>query len=645
MTHMKGLWEALPASPCSAASDDTTARPSRQNKCKGTNIAEVMHVVSASHTSPASVDLSRDALPVPASKRQRVELTRNNVPVTIEFVEAKESPSNSSSHLVTKLNCLADDERRKALLQRLRAIDEEKAMLSRSSTSLDNEVVVVVDKRAPTKPPRAPRKRKVTPAKKRSARTRVVPAKSPALSVPPVIDIDNDVNIPPGLTKGKVAKKPTPAVTKRVSSRVRRPRSQCFEANAVQGKPAPLPSCMSKCKRFQFCKRLITTMLRNPSTAPFSAPVNELWRPEAIPRYFDVVTHPMDLRTVKKNLETVLYVNPIKGDLLPYRFNVERFSDDVRLIFRNAMVYNRKGDMLYNCANSLKEDFDKTIREELPNLPSPEEVSASLSKKRSSGRNSRKERGNDVGKRRNARETSEVVANSVDEMTDVMPRATKVSTDVSVGTLEEYDYSELDCMSEKELRNRLQYVDECRVPVLSRTPVPKGAGYLTRAALLYDVEMTWEEKTHCSSCFDKIPRNKVDAMIAMIRKCPGHVDNEETGEFEFDMDRLDNVAMRNIEAFLEQFVPGFKTVRSSSLGREFGSVDEIEAEVKAINERLAKEAKESKATKKDSVRVATKPKSFFGDCKDAYCSSSDSSSGEDSDSDLSSDSSDDSDCE
>jgi len=84
---------------------------------------------------------------------------------------------------------------------------------------------------------------------------------------------------------------------------------------------APMPTCMSKCKRLHFCRKIIQSLLRNTTAAPFKAPVNELWPPEAIPRYFDVITRPMDLRTVKKNLELSVYIHPKADYILPYEFD------------------------------------------------------------------------------------------------------------------------------------------------------------------------------------------------------------------------------------------------------------------------------------------------------------------------------------
>lgn len=577
----------------------------------------------------------------PTTKRARIDDSATALPVG--FVEANTPSSDHTSDLVTRLNHNADEERRRFLLEKLQAIQSRKAAL-KASPSADEDVVFVSEKHPAPKPQRKtvarnPRKRKQAPRRRTVTNARV-PTKSPA-DVPQIINVDDTTphSITPststqGNKTSRCAAKPASMQPTRQSSRIRRPRAAIDETPA--DKPAPLPTCMSKCKRLQFCKRLVTSMIRDPSTNAFASPVKELWHEAAIPRYFEIIKQPMDLRTVKRKLETTAYIEAVKDDILPYRFDAEAFAHDVRLIFRNAMVYNRVGDMLYNSANMLQKDFNKKFSEGLPPPPSPEEISSKLCKKRSSGARGRK--GKQAGDASPKMDTDvDIVCVSGPSVTKRM--SAKATRRKAIAAAREIImHSDPDTMSREEIRERLEYLGRCRVAVLARTPVAKGAGYLTRAALLYDEEMSFDEKKRCGDAVTNVPPSKLPALLSIIQKSYEGGEKGD-GEVELDMDRLDNRTMRNIEAFLENTLPNFKTVRSSSLGREFSCHEEVEEEMKDLRARLAVMKKSSsRQGGGECKQVVAKPRSFFDEAKNVNYSSSDSSSGEESDSESSDDS-------
>ena len=72
---------------------------------------------------------------------------------------------------------------------------------------------------------------------------------------------------------------------------------------------------------------------------PFREPVN----PEqlGIPDYLDIIKQPMDLSTIKNKVETGQYPDPW------------RFVDDVRLMFDNAWLYNKKSSRVYKCCSKV----------------------------------------------------------------------------------------------------------------------------------------------------------------------------------------------------------------------------------------------------------------------------------------------------
>ncbi|CAN8067835.1 unnamed protein product [Agarophyton chilense] len=643
-SDMRPVWEDLPASPCSAASDDSTMRVTRSSSqsSRPSLLKPCPPSVSLPDLSNASNFSLQQEPSSPTTKRARVE--SSNLQAAAGFIEATPNSKDPNADFVAKLNSNADEERRRFLLEKLQAIKSRKEAL-KSSPSGDDDVVLVAQKtntkRKNTKPTaRTTRKRKQAPRRRGAGSTRV-PSKSPA-DVHQIINVDDDSPMSArrcGKNKNGSATKQPASHPTRQSSRVRRPRATIDEEPSSSS--APLPTCMSKCKRLQFCKRLVNTMLREPSSGPFSAPVKELWHEASIPRYFDVVKQPMDLRTVKKRLSTTEYIESVRDGVLPYRFDAEAFAHDVRLIFRNAMVYNRVGDMLYNCASNLQDDFNKKFSEGLPPPPSPEEITSKLSKKRSGG-----------GRSRRGKPGSETYTTAMEENAEVVcvSSPSKEKTKISKQTRrkaiaaarEVIMFSDPDTMSRNEMRERLEYLERCRAPVLARTPVAKGAGYLTLAALLYEVEMSFEEKKRCGDGVTNVPPSKLPALLSIIQKSSQEAGCNPDDEVELDMDKLDNRTMRNIEAFLEHTLPNFKTVRSSSLGREFNCVEEVEQEINVLQERYGSCKRSSGPERKgrECQQVVDKPVSFFEERQNVSYSSSDSSS-EGSDSE----SSDDSDCD
>ena len=57
--------------------------------------------------------------------------------------------------------------------------------------------------------------------------------------------------------------------------------------------------------------------------------------------YFDIIKEPMDLSTIRRNLETGAYEDPWQ------------LIDHVWLMFNNAWIYNRKGSKVYRCCTKV----------------------------------------------------------------------------------------------------------------------------------------------------------------------------------------------------------------------------------------------------------------------------------------------------
>lgn len=653
---MAGLWEGVPASPCSAASDDHLSI--NQRTASGLQNTS-MYPKRSIREDPSP----NDAHPW---KRTRIHDTSDNHSTTgsgsVEFVEAT---STIHSDFVARLNNSANEERRQALLLRLAAIKSKKKNLNQQSPKptepSDDDVILVEVKSTLAHRLTSPSDVKAGPSapsppnQSKMRTTRLTPPKKAAkakLCTPSshggVIIVDDDTSTnssTPNSTlktsrakKSIATKKIANTVPLRTSNRIRRPRALDINPCETSGESrAPTPTCMSKCRRFQFCKKLTNSLLKNAAASPFIAPVNELWPPEAIPRYFEMIKTPMDLRTVKRNLETSIYISPLRDGVLPYQFDVDRYRDDMQLIFTNAMIYNKVGDMLYNSAKNLMDDFNRTMQEELPALPSAEEVARTLSTKKGSGRRSRN------GKSRISAQSSENSERSGSFSLSDVPNIVNVASSTTrtprrkaprsqKAKKDDSETSELIPGTLEEMSERLTYLRNSRTAVLARTSLPQGSGYLSRAALLYNIAISLSQKRRCAAAISegKVPSERMEVLLDMVKSAVTPGDDD---DFELDYDKLDNVTWRNLEAFLAQFVPGFKTIRHSTLGREFTSVQQVDEEVELIQNKMKKLAAETNADDGDiETRQPKKNKSFFdGDVVDDDSSSDSGSDSEDSD--------------
>lgn len=97
----------------------------------------------------------------------------------------------------------------------------------------------------------------------------------------------------------------------------------------------------------QKCASILKSMKEKQEAAPFLDPVD--WEFYGLSDYPEVIKKPMDLGTVTTKLESGEYSN------------VEKFAADVRLVWKNALVYNQPGSEIYITAEKLSQAFEKKM--------------------------------------------------------------------------------------------------------------------------------------------------------------------------------------------------------------------------------------------------------------------------------------------
>ena len=96
------------------------------------------------------------------------------------------------------------------------------------------------------------------------------------------------------------------------------------------------------------CRSLINTLLNDQYAPPFAQPVDPV--KFDLPDYFDVITKPMDLGTIKEKVDRGEY-----DDL-------EAISADIRLVFDNAILYNGEKSDVGGMAKTMLNIFAKELK-------------------------------------------------------------------------------------------------------------------------------------------------------------------------------------------------------------------------------------------------------------------------------------------
>ncbi|CAH9104434.1 unnamed protein product [Cuscuta epithymum] len=96
---------------------------------------------------------------------------------------------------------------------------------------------------------------------------------------------------------------------------------------------------------FRNCSSLLQTLMSHTYGWVFNNPVDA--EALGLRDYHDIIKHPMDFGTVKTRLSQNFYKSPLE------------FAHDVRLVFRNAMTYNPKGQDVHIMADQMSKIFEE----------------------------------------------------------------------------------------------------------------------------------------------------------------------------------------------------------------------------------------------------------------------------------------------
>lgn len=107
----------------------------------------------------------------------------------------------------------------------------------------------------------------------------------------------------------------------------------------------PTPKVWARTELTEIFLPVWNKIFNHPDAPPFQIPVDPIAL--QIPDYLDVVKTPMDLKTVRSNLENGLYSDPWQ------------FVTDMWMMFENAWLYNRRNSRVYRMCSKLAEEFQR----------------------------------------------------------------------------------------------------------------------------------------------------------------------------------------------------------------------------------------------------------------------------------------------
>lgn len=456
---------------------------------------------------------------------------------------------------------------------------------------------------------------------------------------------------PRGATNPTPSPTSAPATSTRGSGRVRTP-SVLLSSHPGEKTSALRAHPVIKNKKVSYCLRLVKDMLRLKDGFGFSKPIDQLWSVDQLPGYFEMISNPMDLDTVRQRLEEGYYLSsPGKEEVEEVMFNSESFASDMRLIFSNAKTYNRSGDIFYDAATRLSEKFETKFAQMPAAIASASVKKSKKRRKSQASANDDDEKRTDSAKRRkvggaggDANTNGQQKRNQASKKKSATQSASKAQN--AGGTANRKKIAKpvqvvernTETMSIEDMKTRLlalqrqKTVTEAGSPASS--PATGGDSYLAEAKALYHIPMTFDEKVQLSQNVSKLPADKLQKLVKLAAKNNSssmEVNNRE--EIELDIESMNNKTLREMEAFVNQTL--FRKKGGGPNADVFSmSNTQVVSEIAKLTAILRKRSKAQNGSESSGDATGKKQRSFYD--SDSSSDSDESGSGNSSDGESSS---------
>ena len=93
------------------------------------------------------------------------------------------------------------------------------------------------------------------------------------------------------------------------------------------------------------CDQLVKSLMKRSQGVHFSRPVE--WKKMGLHDYPKLIKEPMDLGTISERIAK------------PFYQRLEHFVNDVRLVWKNAFIFNAPDSLYFKAAKTLSDVFEK----------------------------------------------------------------------------------------------------------------------------------------------------------------------------------------------------------------------------------------------------------------------------------------------
>ncbi|KAL8032035.1 hypothetical protein ABFX02_13G067800 [Erythranthe guttata] len=333
----------------------------------------------------------------------------------------------------------------------------------------------------------------------------------------------------------------------------------------------------SRNQAFRSCGSLLQKLMKHKHAWVFNEPVDA--KAMGLVDYHDIIKHPMDFGTIKTRLSQNWYKIP------------REFAEDVRLVFRNAMTYNPKGQDVHIMAEELSQVFEEKwaaieaeynpyLKYQIPNAPSQTHFAPAI--------------------------PFPLYVPSAPHMR-TFDRPDTMATAMAVDP-----------------KGQRTHVGRRRVP-----KKPKAKDLDKR-------DMTYEEKQRLSTKLQSLPTEKLDAIVQIIKKRSTAL-SQHDDEIEVDIDNVDAETLWELDRFVSNFRKSLsKNKRKAELALQARSASNQTVALTNPTSAVVAEVQIENGT---ALEKSAAPRAAEGDngrSSSSSSSSSDGSSSSDSDSDSSS---------
>ncbi|CAN6983053.1 unnamed protein product [Brassica oleracea var. botrytis] len=259
------------------------------------------------------------------------------------------------------------------------------------------------------------------------------------------------------------------------------------------------------------CGQMLVKLMKHKWAWVFNTPVDVVGL--GLHDYHLIVKKPMDLGTVKLNLEKGFYVSPLD------------FATDVRLTFRNAMAYNPKGQDVYFMAEKLLDQFDVVFN------PAFKKFEAQLVKVKQKHWSQSPVEAN---VRRGTEQIS--IAKKLDSVKPLQPTLSPPQVVEPARERTPPPPPQVEAPPD---------VSEVTKGRNGKLPKPKAKDPNKRL-------MTMEEKSKLGMYLQDLPPEKLGQLVQILRKRNGHL-AQDGDEIELDIEAVDNETLWELDRFVTNY--------------------------------------------------------------------------------------------